>query len=184
KNTFYYVQEQLKTHSSIQGLTQGMSPLEPFLTPWKLKGGQNDYSSQNLLSVVPSYIDVFNLKVSEGRFFEEGHDKSRGKEVVINEAAKKFWNITDISAAHLLNKYWDEEEGYEIIGVVKDFNNEHLSIKPQPLIMVYWGDVNIDIENDFFIQFREQSITDGLHFVENLFKEVNPNETFTYSFLS
>ncbi|MGE5943528.1 MAG: ABC transporter permease [Flavobacteriales bacterium] len=151
KNTFYYVQNQLKMHSSIQGFTQGESPLKPSLMPWKKRGSQKEYSSQNLVTVVmPSYVDFFNLKMSEGRFFEEGRDESRAKQVVINEAAKKFWNITDISKALLLNKFWDDKDGYEIIGVVKDFNNEHLSKKPQPLIMVYFGNVDIDINNDFF----------------------------------
>src|SRR5690606_30284044 len=92
--------------------------------------------------------------------------------------------VEDISTTYMLNKYWDEQDGYQIIGVIKDFNNEHLSKKPQPLIMVYFGDPDIDIDNDFFIQFKEGTTTDGLNFVENLFKEINPNETFSYTFLS
>ena len=185
KNTLFYARDQLATHSSIQGFTQGKSPLEFFYTPWKKKGAQNDYSSQNLISVMmPNYIDFFDLEISEGRFFEEGRDASRAKQIVINEAAKKFWNIEDISTTYMLNKYWDEQDGYKIIGVVKDFNNEHLSKKPQPLIMVYMGDPDVDIDNDFFIQFKEGATKDGLNYVENLFKEINPNETFSYTFLS
>ncbi len=42
--------------------------------------------------------------------------------------------------------YYDE---YEIIGVVKDFNFEHLSMKPQPLMMEYYEDRRGTIFNTF-----------------------------------
>src|SRR5690606_13011502 len=70
--------------------------------------------------------------------------------------------------------------GHEIIGVVKDFNYEHLSVKPRPLIMF----PNNDLENDFFIRFEEGKVKEGLQFLEQLFNKINPNETFQYSFIS
>jgi putative ABC transport system permease protein len=73
-----------------------------------------------------------------------------------------------------------DSTGYEIIGVVKDFNYQHLSGKPQPLFMVYFEDIN----SDFLIKFKDGSLKSGLQSVSRLFKEVNPGEDFSYSSLS
>ncbi len=69
---------------------------------------------------------------------------------------------------------------YEIIGVVKDFNYEHLATKPEPLVMVYYN----DIESPFYIEFQDGQVERGLKFVKILFHKTNLNETFHYSFLS
>ena len=180
KSNYQYVKNELASSSAIVNFAQGYSPLKPFETPWKHKNSENEYSSENLLSINFNYEKVFDLEIIEGRFFDFEIDKSRGKQLVINEAAKKFWNITDISQSFLLNKYWDETDGYEIIGMVKDFNYEHLSAKPKPLLMTFWD----DIDENFIIQFQEGQIQEGLQLVEALFNKVNPNQVFKYTFLS
>ena len=100
------------------------------------------------------------------------------------QAAKKHWGIEDISSARILNKYWsrsdDKNSGFEILGVVRDFNSEYLSVKPRPLVMMYFE----DIEANFMIQFEEGAAQRGIQFVQKLFSELNPGETFEYSFLS
>jgi len=120
------------------------------------------------------------LKIMEGRFFDAQKDKSREFKIVINEEAKKIWEIENIKECRILNKYWDDSTGFEIIGVIKDFNYQHLSVKPQPLYMVYFADV----ENYFLIKFKDGSTQSGLQYVSKLFKEVNPGEDFRFSFLS
>ena len=152
--------------------------------PWKLQGDDRDYASANFLAVTPDYAKTLGLKMLEGRFFENEKDKDRGNKIVINEAAKKYWGIEGISSARILNKYWsrsdDDGGGFEIIGVVKDFNSEHLSIKPHPLVMMYFQ----DIEANFMIQFEEGTVQQGIQFVQRLFSEINPGETFEYTFLT
>lgn len=180
KNNYQYVKNELASYSGVVNFAQGYSPLKPFGTPWKRKNSDNEYSSENLLSINYNYEKVFDLEIIEGRFFQQGVDQSRGKQLVINEAAKTFWNITDISQNLLLNKYWDEAGGYKIIGVIKDFNYEHLSVKPKPLLMTFWD----DIDENFIIQLQEGKVQEGLQFVEALFNKVNPGEAFQYTFLS
>jgi len=180
QKNYQYLKNQLNTQSQIETFSQGDSPLEPYPMPWRLKDSNKDYTTQNILVVSPLHQKLFKLKLTEGRFFDAEKDKSRENKVVINEAAKKFWAIKDISTQRLQNRYWESEKGYEIIGVVKDFNYEHLSVKPQPLAMVYFEDP----EANFLIKFREGSIHNGLQFVQSLFKNFNPNESFQYSFIT
>lgn len=64
--------------------------------------------------------------------------------------------------------------------MVKDFNYEHLSAKPKPLIMVYFEDPKAE----YFIKFHKNKTQEGIQQIEALFKEVNPNQLFKYTFLS
>lgn len=180
QKNYQYILNELASSPAIEGYAQGESPLSLYKMPWKLKGTENDYESQNVLAVHPGYMKLLGLKISEGRFFDDQKDKSRENKIVINDAAKKFWGIKDIQKSLVLNRYWGDSAGYVILGVVKDFNYEHLSVKPQPLFMVYFDDV----EHDFLIKFTNNSVQSGLQSVGKLFKEVNPGESFTYSFLS
>ena len=177
---YQYILNELSSISAISSFTQGVSPLDPYIMPWKLKGSEKDYLSQNVLTVNPDYLKLLGLKISEGRFFDAQKDKSMANKIVINEEAKKIWEIENIKECRILNKYWEDSTGYEIIGVVKDFNYQHLSVKPQPLFMVYFEDV----DNDFLIKLKDGSAQSGLQSISKLFKEVNPGEDFSYSFLS
>jgi putative ABC transport system permease protein len=180
QKSYQYVLNQLSSIPEITIFAQGQSPLNPYTMPWKLKGAEKDYNSQSILVVHPDYLKLLGLKISEGRFFDSRKDKSRADKIVINEAAKKYWGIEDIQKSLLLNRYWSDSMGYEIIGVVKDFNYEHLAVKPKPLFMVFFEDV----DNDFLIKFKNGSVQSGLQSVARLFKEINPGEEFSYSFLS
>ncbi|MHA7110695.1 ABC transporter permease [Sunxiuqinia elliptica] len=184
QKNFQYVVNELSTSSAIKSFTQGNSPINTHVMPWKLQGDTRDYTSANFLALTPDYMETLDLRLVEGRFFEKEKDKQRENKVVINEAAKKYWGIKDISSARVLNKYWsrsdDQNAGFEILGVVKDFNSEHLSVKPRPLVMMYFEDV----EANFMIRFEEGTAKKGIQFVQKLFDELNPGEAFEYAFLS
>jgi putative ABC transport system permease protein len=180
QESYKYIQNELASIPAISAFAQGDGPLNPpILMSWKLKGGDKDYLSMKGLLVQPDYLKVLGLKISEGRFFDAQKDKSGGNKIVINEAAKKYWGIKDIQESHMKMGEGDST-GHEIIGVVKDFNYQNLSIKPQPLFIEYFEDIRMG----FLIKFRDGSVQDGLQSVSSLFKEVNPGEEFSYSFLS
>ncbi len=180
EKNFQYINDKLESNGAIERFSQGLSPIEPFSMPWKLKGEMTDYTAMNALTVTPGYLDLLGLKLAEGRFFEKGRDKQRGNQVVINEAAKASWGILDISKARILNKYWSDKDGYEVIGVVKDFNYQHLSVKPQPLVFLYFEDPDAD----FLIKLKKGATQSGLTFIKQLFNQMNPGGTFNYTFLS
>ena len=183
QRNFQVVKNELANHSAVRDFAQGSSPILQFPMPWKTVGETEEYSTVNSLVVTPDYQKILGLTVTEGRFFEKDRDKSRGNQVVINEAAKKFWGIGDIFQTEILNKYWSREEkneGFKIIGVVKDFNSEHLSVRPRPLVMVYFDDADAN----FLIRFEEGSTRAGIGFLQQLFSKINPGETFEYTFLS
>ncbi len=179
---YQYIKNELSSHSTVACYSQGDSPIETYPMDWKLKSDPNEYTTQKLQVVSPSYLELLGLQIIEGRFFDPEMDQSREDKVVINEAAKKYWGIEDIRKARLLNSSWSagDDTGYEIIGVIKDFNFDHLSVKPQPLIMIYFEDV----DNDFLIRFEEGSVESGLTYVKQLYEKINPGEAFQYTFIA
>jgi len=183
KNNYEVVKNRLTEDPAIVSFTQGYTPLEAMGMDWKVTEGDHKYDTQNSIFINLEYDKVLGLEMVEGRFFERGRDSSRAQQVIINEAAKKYWNITDISANTFWNKSWSGGDygggSYEIIGVVKDFNYEHLSSTPKPLIMLYFE----NMEDRFIVKFENGAEKTGLATVEALFKEQNPNEVFSYTFL-
>jgi len=174
---YKHINNELASNVSIINFSQGDSPLKTFKHSWKLKDKNGEFTTQNATIAISDYEKVFGLKLLEGVFFEKGKENHYTRKVVINEAAKKYWNINDISKERLINNSWGE---YKIIGVVKDFNYEHLSTKPQPLVIVYQEHE----DSDFLIRFQEGTTESGLQFVADLFDKANPGETFKYTFLS
>jgi putative ABC transport system permease protein len=175
-----YINNQLSSFSSVEKIAQGNFLLDPFTYDWKNKGNNSQLNSLHTLIITPSYLEMFDLEVTNGRFFDKIKDKPRQNLMMLNEAAIKYWNITDISATRILGRGWGGKEGYQIVGVVKDFNFQHLSAKPKPLMMLYWADP----DEDYFIKLNKNKIQEGLTQIEKLFKEINPSQTFKYSFLS
>jgi putative ABC transport system permease protein len=180
EKSYQYIVNELSSNPHVECFAQGNSPLNIYDMLMKKKGGEKDYQTQSILIVHPGYSNLLGLKMNEGRFFDAQIDQSRGNKIIINEAAKKYWGIKEIDDNRMLNKHWGDSSGFEIIGVVKDFNFQHLSVTPRPLYMFYFN----DIDNDFLIKIKSGSIQAGLQEISRLFKEVNPGEDFNYSFLS
>ncbi|MGE5943529.1 MAG: ABC transporter permease [Flavobacteriales bacterium] len=173
-----YINNQLASFSGIKKMGKGRSPLDVFHIDWKTKAESAQYESLNTLTITTECQEVFGFQLLEGRFFDKEQDKERGHKMIINEAAKKYWGIKDIEHVKIDNRFWGEN--YEIIGVVKDFNYEHLSSTPQPLIILYWE----ESEADYFIQFYNNENQETITQIQQLFNEINPNQPFNYTFLS
>lgn len=174
--TYKVAKNELAAHSSIKNFAQGDKPIETSTMDWKSKDGDFEMETHNIITISPNYEKVLGLEMVEGRFFDAELDQSRGKRVVINEAAKKYWGIKDTNGAKVESGSWGE---YEVIGVVKDFNYQHLSTTVQPLIMLYM----VDAEDPFLIEFQEGATESGMAYLAQFFKNQNPKETFNYSFL-
>ncbi|MBS3777286.1 MAG: ABC transporter permease [Bacteroidales bacterium] len=178
KENYQRIQATLRKIPGVKSFSQGAVPFEPNMMPLKPANSEKEYTSQNTLNAYPDYKNILGLKMQEGRFFSEERDRPGLGSVVINEAAKKFWDIDDIEGARIKNKYWPGS--LEIIGVVENFNYQHLASKVKPLVFFYFR----DLKNTFFIDIEKESMAQTINSIEDLHQSVNPGEIFTYSFLS
>lgn len=167
---------ELESNGNIKFFAKGDKPIDSFTMDWKNKNDENELETHNMLKVSPNYKELFQLTLLEGRFFDNDIDRSRENKIVINEAAKKYWNIRDINNTIMEHESWGD---YKIIGVVQDFKYQHLSSITQPLIMIYME----NIDDPYIVEFQEGSIESGLEFLEKFFKNNNPQASFSYTFL-
>ena len=180
EQNYQYVNNELQANASIQSFAQGSSPFQMlFDLPWTTKGSGLDYTTQHGISISTEWAKTLDIKILEGRFFDKKQDKSREKKVVINQAAKKYWNIHSIDSCRLLNPYWSSDVGFQVIGVVEDFRYERLALPVKPLIMLYMADAT----QDYLIRYTPGKGQEALLFLKALHQRVNPNEPFEYSLL-
>ncbi len=114
----------------------GKSPvnLPPLFTAegWKWEGlEEGTHTSVYRLAVDQNYLDVFGIPLVSGKFFSGG--KADTIKVVINERLAVLSGFDNPVGRNLRFKNQD----YEIIGIVRDFNFQHLSNPIHPLLFIY-----------------------------------------------
>ncbi|WP_436514675.1 ABC transporter permease [Ekhidna sp. To15] len=171
-----YVIDRLSKHPSIQAVSQAKHPLGfAYDLPFKLSSSSDDFIPVKTLNTDPGFFKIFNPTIIEGRYFDET-DENNAIKLVINESAKKFFKIQNIEETRLTYKL--DNESYQIVGVVEDFHFEHLSQEIQPLILIYFT----RLDNEIIVRYRNGRAKETLEFVEEIYREVNPEGIFTASF--
>lgn len=89
-----------------------------------------------LIQVDENYFSVLDIPIVSGRNFTQG-DTSH--QVLINEKSLKAFNLNpaDAIGQHLISEYQGERTEYQIIGVVRDFNQNSLKEAIHPLLFQY-----------------------------------------------
>ena len=168
----------LDQNPNISSVSQGLMPFGyAYDLPFKTLGSLDDFTPIKTLNADPGFINVFELELVEGRFYDE-RDENNALSFVINEAAKDYFKIENIHDAKLT--YKGNNEQYQVIGVVKDFHFEHLSQEIKPLILPYF----IRTDNEIIIRYQKEADEEVIQFLEHLYREVNPNGIFTANFFS
>lgn len=179
--SFERVKSRLSTNPSVAAFSQGDLPVDTkaFLSSWK-KANEDEYESHKVMNVGPGYDAVLGIELLEGRFFTDSLDQSGQQKVVINESARKYWGIGDITEEKLLsNSSGRQELEFQIVGIVEDFHFEHLSKKIQPLVLRY----RTYDDDSFLVRFHEGELQSGIAFLESLFHGINPSSPFNYELL-
>ncbi|MCK5147008.1 ABC transporter permease [bacterium] len=125
------IKHELSQHSAIQGVTSGHLPIRPgsgIIPDWQ---GQES-GRRELMYHAPvdlAYLNFYDLKLVEGKFFHSFKGES-ARHYVINQAAASI-----IGPKKVIGKWVQigENKG-TIIGVVKDFHYRPLRYPVQPLI--------------------------------------------------
>jgi putative ABC transport system permease protein len=133
------IRNALEADPNVEGFSfGGLSPVSLTVLntteKWEWEGlEEGAHNSFYRLSVDENYLNVFQIPLIEGRFFSSlGTDQNR---IVINETLAGLLGFEN-ALGHTLR--WRGEE-YEIIGVVRDFNFQHLSNEIRPFLFMYSG---------------------------------------------
>ncbi|HBB91346.1 MAG TPA: hypothetical protein DC042_06425 [Bacteroidales bacterium] len=177
KSNQQFVIDEIKKNPFFKNLCFGHSPLTNYFMPVKNMNSGQDFQDASIISVTPEFMDLYGLSMAEGRFFESDQDQSRGDKIVINQKAKQYLGIDDITKCQIANRYWGSNR---IIGVVEDFATDHLSKDFQPLVLYYFDDKT---DNDLMVEIAMGKEAESIEYLRALYKKVNPGMTFSYQFV-
>jgi ABC-type antimicrobial peptide transport system permease subunit len=130
-----------------------------------------------------TWFKIFGVQLLDGRLWNNEIDRFGMYSLIVTESMLKQLGITDYREAQILSdkNIWfsPENEPYNIVGVVKDFQVEHLSQQSDPAVFVFLGQL---MEESVIASFLPEHRQEVIRFMKSLHDELTGGE-FTYSFI-
>lgn len=135
------------------------------------------------------YMDMFGLKLKEGREWND-KDQFAQYKMIINETAKKLFRIKNIDEVLLQTNsrlWWSMgvDEGknppFQVVGVIEDFRTGHLSKGDAPLAILYNESDNPT--DPLLATIAEGKRKEAVNFLKDLHDEVLGQGEFDYQFV-
>ncbi|WCO02312.1 ABC transporter permease [Psychroserpens ponticola] len=148
----------------------------------RMIGDEEIYGDIQLLAGDRNFLELFEIKLLAGR----GYRNDTIKELVINEAARKFYGFESPEDAIGKTLLYDKEN-LPIVGVMSDFHQRSLKAEIRPMALrgdwyreswTYFQAVHIAFKND-----SPESLKTSLSKIENVFKDVYPDSNFRLEFV-
>lgn len=180
---FTTLKSELLKSSNIQGVTASGQRLGNNFHQWGFKINMDtavtDYTPSNV-NVDFDYLDVYGIKMKEGRSFDESIPTDNGLAFIINETFANDLNLDEpvgLSAGH--SWYHNDSLG-QIIGVAADFNFNSLHYKINTLAMVVHPEWGYD---ELSVKINGQNTEAALADIKAVWDELVPDWPMQYSFL-
>lgn len=131
----------------------------------------------NNYAIDENYINTLGMKMAKGRNFTGLSDTLRS--IIVNEKMTQQFGWGDNAIGKRVKFPGDTSGNYlEVIGVVKDFNQQSLYNPIAPLILFYQP-----ASNGVQLKLNTQNITPAVKSIENTWKKIFPDIVFQYTFL-
>lgn len=146
---------------------------------YKAEGlNDKDVPTTRILVVDYDFIDTYGIQMAEGRKFSRDFSTDTST-YILNETAVKALNWNDPLNMKIsfpdLKRDWGN-----VVGVTKDFHYRSLHEPIEPLLMLIppqnWYSV-------FSVKLKPGTINKTIDFIEDTWKQFDPEHPFTYSFL-
>jgi putative ABC transport system permease protein len=151
--------------------------------PWnaggirKLSQGPEESNQYRIVGFDFQFVDFYGLSILEGRNFSD--DFGRNSETVLfNESAIELMGFEDFaSAMNVPIFFWGDT--FNIVGVVKNYHQEGLKAKHEPLIFRFFEDPS----GYYSLKLNPLKTQEVLGFVEEKWLTFFPQNPFEYFFL-
>jgi ABC-type antimicrobial peptide transport system permease subunit len=121
------------------------------------------------------FLETFQLKMKEGRFFSKDFTSDQSSSFILNEKAVSYLGLENPIGMKV--KSWFGVEG-TIIGIVRDFNTTSLHDELGPIALLA-----AERENYMFIAINGNNVPATIKFIEQKVKELVPDDPYEYQFL-
>jgi putative ABC transport system permease protein len=137
------------------------------------------WSDMRFLAVDYDYIENYDLKLVEGRAFDESRPSDEMQAFILNESAVRRLGFNSAKEALGQKLWWQNRKG-EVVGVLKDFHFMSANTSIEPFIMV--------MNTSWSVQFLSVKLEAGdpsrsISQIEKLFHSIVPGQIFEYQFL-
>lgn len=177
------LQEELSNIIGVQKVSLGSEPLTPGYNsaPFAFVDDSKGISTERQLNIKwvdTNYLEVYDMELLAGRNLRSSETVV---EYLINETAVNAYGFA--SPQDAIGKYINrrEEEGFPIVGVVKDFHIKDFYTGIEPLIMIQQranlGTFNIKLNSNNPAEWQK-----SLAQIEEKWYSFYPPETFSYKF--
>lgn len=136
--------------------------------------------SSSLVGIETNYVDFYEMEIVAGRAFsDEYEDDKRGMSFLVNETLAKEIAPGGGDVVGMGFHFGGADTLGTIVGVVKDFNYNKLSLRVEPLFMIRadWG------WNELNVKLSPGDLQQSLAQIESVWTELFPQRPFEYEFL-
>lgn len=124
------------------------------------------------------FIPTIDIKITEGRNFDENHPSDQTKAIIVNQAMVKMkdWE----------NPIGQKVSGFDeamVIGVVEDFHFYSLHQRIEPLILHMFDFVSADNINEIAVRIKAENIPSTLVMLEETWTRISGGLPLNYSFI-
>lgn len=177
------MKEELLKKANILGVTASGQRLGNNFHQWGFKArvdtGIVNFSPSNV-HVDYDYLDVYGIKLKEGRSFSKEYATDDGLAFVVNEAFVKELGFEDPIGQKVGHGWYPNDSLGSIIGVTEDFNFNSLHYKVNTLSMVIhsqWG------FSEMSVKINGKNVEAALDEIENVYGEFVTDYPLQYEFL-
>ncbi|MBV6647053.1 MAG: ABC transporter permease [Cyclobacteriaceae bacterium] len=177
------IKDELLKKSTVVGVTASGQRLGNNFHQWGFKVRKDT----GIVNVTPSnvfvdynYLDIYEIKLLQGRTFSRDYATDDGLAYIINESFAKELGLDDPIGQTAGHGWYPDDSLGSIIGVVEDFNFNSLHYKVNTLSMVVhssWG------YSEMSVKLNGQNIQQGIKDVEEVYNQFVTDYPIKYEFL-
>ena len=147
--------------------------------------GQEAVSAPTVV-VAHDYFETLEASIIEGRSFDREHPTDYTEAYVLNEAAVKFFNLTEpvgevLSGRAFTGSQWSTKNA-KVIGVVKDFHMASLHSEVRPTVFSLSSQITMGL-NYIDVRVAPENIRETIKYLEATWQTFAPELPFEYSFM-
>ncbi|WP_040460325.1 ABC transporter permease [Galbibacter marinus] len=125
-----------------------------------------------------SYFPELKIPIVKGRNFSPDHPMDASKNIMVNQAFVEKANWEN-PIGQTVNFFYNQNEIYQVIGVIKDYHFLSLNQKIEPQLFTMISNISFD---NFDIKIKPNSATQSLKHIEESFKKIFPLSPYSYVF--
>ncbi len=186
RNSFQAIKNEFLKSSEVRGVT--VSSRVP--GDWKGIGevpvtniGANENEEKIMFSICADedFLDVYDIKLKEGKYFTGNHliDSTT---VVVNNAVIQSLNISDPIGKFIQVRDRDNLHQFKIIGIVDDFNFHSLHQKISPLVISYRNSP-LETIDYYSSKVSMANIQSTIQYMKSVHEKFDKETPFEYNFL-